>query len=58
MPIEMEGQPHRGTGLKNVIERLRIYYGVQDVFEITSEGPGKGTSVSIILPKPNGHVLR
>ncbi len=41
MLIEMEGQPHRGTGLKNVIERLRIYYGVQDVFEITSEGPGK-----------------
>ena len=58
MPIEMEGQPHRGTGLKNVIERLRIYYGVQDVFEITSDGPGKGTSVSIIVPKLSNQNFR
>ncbi|MCE5189805.1 MAG: histidine kinase [Eubacteriales bacterium] len=57
MPIEMDGQQHRGTGLKNVIERLRIYYGIRDVFDITSDGPGKGTSVSIILPKQSGHAL-
>lgn len=53
LTIEMEGQQHRGTGLKNVIERLRIYYGIQDVFAIASDGPGRGTSVSIIIPKPN-----
>lgn len=58
MLIEMEGQPHRGTGLKNVIERLRIYYGMQDVFEITSEGPGKGTNVSIIVPKLSNQSFR
>jgi len=53
--IELDGQPHRGTGLKNVIERLRIFYGVQDVFEINSDGPGNGTSVSIIIPKWSEH---
>ena len=57
MPIEMDGQQHRGTGLKNVIERLRIYYGIHDVFEITSGGPGRGTSVCIIIPKKSGHAL-
>ncbi len=41
----------RGTGLKNVIKRLIIYYGVNDVFEIKSEGKGKGTAVSILIPK-------
>ena len=53
---EMDGQQHRGTGLKNVIERLRIYYGIHDVFEIQSSGRGRGTSVSILLPRgePNG----
>ncbi len=53
--IEPDGQPHRGTGLKNVIERLRIYYGIHDVFEINSDGPGKGTLVSIIIPKWSEH---
>jgi len=54
MAIEMDGQTHRGTGLKNVIERLRIFYGVRDVFEIHSEGSGRGTSVSIFIPKNGG----
>jgi sensor histidine kinase YesM len=53
--IDPDGQPHRGTGLKNVIERLRIYYGMHDVFEINSDGPGTGTSVSIIIPKWSEH---
>lgn len=52
--IELDGQRHRGTGLKNVIERLRIFYGVRDVFEIQSEGSGRGTSVSIFIPKNGG----
>ena len=55
--IEMDGQQHRGTGLKNVIERLRIYYGIHDVFEITSDGPGRGTSVTIIIPKKGSHAI-
>jgi LytS/YehU family sensor histidine kinase len=51
MAIEMDGQQHRGTGLKNVIERLRIYYGMHDVFEIKSGGRGRGTAVTIIIPR-------
>ncbi|MPM96353.1 Sensor histidine kinase BtsS [bioreactor metagenome] len=55
--IEMDGQQHRGTGLKNVIERLRIYYGLHDVFEIMSDGPGRGTAVTIIIPKNGNHAI-
>lgn len=55
--IEMDGQQHRGTGLKNVIERLRIYYSMHDVFEIKSGGRGHGTSVTIIIPKNGIHNL-
>ncbi|HQQ40374.1 MAG TPA: ATP-binding protein, partial [Clostridia bacterium] len=55
--VELDGQQHRGTGLKNVIERLRIYYGIKDVFEIASEGTGRGTAVSIIIPRHGSHVM-
>ena len=55
--VELDGQQHRGTGLKNVIERLRIYYGIKDVFEIASEGAGRGTAVSIIIPLRGSHVI-
>ncbi len=55
--IQMDGQQHRGTGLKNVIERLRIYFGIHDVFEIRSGGPGRGTAVTIIIPKHGIHEL-
>lgn len=55
--IQMDGQQHRGTGLKNVIERLRIYFGIHDVFEIRSDGPGRGTAVTIIIPKHGMHIL-
>lgn len=55
--IEMDGQQHRGTGLKNVIERLRIYYNTHDVFEIQSSGRGRGTSVTIKLPKAGTQAL-
>jgi len=57
MAIEMDGQQHRGTGLKNVIERLRIYYSLHDVFEIKSGGRGRGTTVTIIIPKGEMHTL-
>jgi len=57
MAIEMDGQQHRGTGLKNVIERLRIYYGLHDVFEIKSDGPGLGTAVTIKIPKHGVHSI-
>ncbi|MEN6634565.1 MAG: histidine kinase [Clostridiaceae bacterium] len=57
MAIEMDGQQHRGTGLKNVIERLRIYYSMHDVFEIKSGGRGRGTAVTIIIPKSGMQIL-
>ncbi|PHV69410.1 two-component sensor histidine kinase [Sporanaerobium hydrogeniformans] len=42
-----------GIGLDNVITRLRLYYGIEDVFEIISEGHNKGTQVIIHIPKVN-----
>lgn len=42
-----------GIGLSNVIRRLRLMYGREDVIEITSE-LGKGTSITLFLPKVIG----
>jgi len=42
-----------GIGLKNVINRLKLYYEKNDVFEIISEGQYKGTEVIIHIPKMN-----
>jgi two-component system, sensor histidine kinase YesM len=42
-----------GVGLGNVINRLRLYYDRERVFDIESEGPNKGTSVTIHIPKNN-----
>lgn len=39
-----------GIGLKNVINRLKIYYNKDDVVSIISEGKNKGTEVIIHIP--------
>jgi sensor histidine kinase YesM len=39
-----------GIGLSNVINRLRLYYDREDVFEIESEGMNQGTKVTIHIP--------
>ena len=39
-----------GIGLANVIERLRIYTGKEDVMSILSEGKNKGTEFIIRIP--------
>lgn len=39
-----------GIGLGNVINRLRLYYGREEVFNIQSEGLNKGTRVIIHIP--------
>nr|MBQ8253811.1 histidine kinase [Lachnospiraceae bacterium] len=39
-----------GVGLNNVMERLHLFFGEQDTFEIVSEGIGKGTRVCITVP--------
>lgn len=40
-----------GIGIGNVRERLQLYYRREDLFQIESEGTGKGTKVTIIIPK-------
>ena len=39
-----------GIGLVNVIRRLRLFYGQEDLLCISSEGKGMGTEVSILIP--------
>lgn len=39
-----------GVGLNNVITRLNLYYGRNDIFEMTSEGENKGTRAYIRIP--------
>lgn len=39
-----------GVGLSNVIARLRLFFGREDIFTIESEGPGKGTKTTIRIP--------
>ncbi|EEQ59286.1 ATPase/histidine kinase/DNA gyrase B/HSP90 domain protein [Clostridiales bacterium 1_7_47FAA] len=40
-----------GIGLGNVIARLRLYYGTDQVFCIDSKGENQGTSVILTIPK-------
>ncbi|NLG04722.1 MAG: histidine kinase [Clostridia bacterium] len=39
-----------GIGLTNVISRLKLFFGREDVFFINSEGENKGTEVIIRIP--------
>lgn len=40
-----------GIGISNVVQRLRLFFGVEDVIQVESEA-GKGTSVSLKFPYP------
>lgn len=40
-----------GIGLGNVISRLRLYYGTDNVFRIESPGEDEGTAVILTIPK-------
>ena len=53
---EDEQMSSTGIGLNNVISRLRLYYGHDDVFVITSEGLNKGTEVVITIPVEPVHI--
>ncbi|GMK42605.1 hypothetical protein PCCS19_56650 [Paenibacillus sp. CCS19] len=44
-----------GIGFNNVVKRLRIFCGLEDVIDIKSE-PGNGTSVIVTIPKTKGNV--
>ena len=45
--VEKKGN---GVGLKNVIERLRLYFDGKNNVEIISEGRNQGTEVVITIP--------
>jgi sensor histidine kinase YesM len=48
--VEGKKQGHSsGIGIGNVMHRLRLFYGVQDVVQIIS-APGEGTCVRLMLP--------
>lgn len=40
-----------GIGLGNVINRLKLYYDKDDIFNIHSDGRYKGTTVTILIPE-------
>jgi sensor histidine kinase YesM len=42
-----------GIGMRNVIRRLQLFYGMQDVVEIKST-VGKGTTIRLLLPMTKG----
>jgi sensor histidine kinase YesM len=42
-----------GIGLRNVITRLRLFYGLDDVVDIRSGGLGTGTEIQIKIPTKN-----
>ncbi|MDD3334807.1 MAG: sensor histidine kinase [Eubacteriales bacterium] len=51
--VEPSSKPddQHGIGLANVISRLRLYFGRDDVMEIISGGDFEGTEVRILIPK-------
>lgn len=57
-PKESEEQQKKrdstGIALDNVMHRLQLYYGESDLFDIRSEGPGKGSECIIRIPRQEG----
>ena len=45
------GGSSTGVALANVISRLELYYGRENLFSIWSDGPMCGTEVSVLLPQ-------
>ena len=44
------GSDSNGIGLDNVIGRLKLFYGREDVIEITSAGENQGTQITVFIP--------
>ena len=40
-----------GIGLGNVINRLKLYYDMDNIFNIYSQGHNQGTTVTMLIPK-------
>lgn len=54
-PEENAGSGHTSVGLRNVLARLRLFYGREDVMRITSNDPEQGTAIRIYLPCEKEH---
>ncbi|RIX51419.1 HAMP domain-containing protein [Paenibacillus nanensis] len=50
--VETEGHS-TGIGFSNVVKRLRLFYGIDDVMDIQSDGE-RGTKVILKIPKTRG----
>ena len=51
-PVRRKGDETNGVGLSNVINRMRLFYNSEDVFDITSPGEDRGTEVLLYIPMP------
>ena len=49
--LKLQNENHSGTGLLNVILRLKLYYHRDDVFDITENENKKGTKFLIRIPR-------
>ena len=47
---QADEQDSTGIAMENVISRLELYYGRENLFSIWSDGPGMGTEVTVLLP--------
>jgi len=52
VPVRARGDETNGVGLGNVVNRLQLFYKTEDVIDITSAGPEKGTEVILYIPMP------
>lgn len=48
-PVSPEKKSSNGIGMDNVIARLKLFVGCDDVMSIESDGPGKGSRFTIYL---------
>ena len=62
----MEGKSHspspdgdsNGVGMQNVMNRLRLYYGREDIMDIICLGENLGTEVMLYLPAEEEAILK
>ena len=43
-------EDNNGVGLKNVLARMRLFYGVDNVMNIYSDGKNMGTKIVLHIP--------
>lgn len=48
---QAENRDSTGIGVGNVISRMRLYYNIDNIFEIVSCGKNQGTSIILTIPK-------